>query len=77
MFLSEKNFLSEETKENFEIINLLKEKLYKYDKGLAEKFPDINFHKKDINSMTLAELDFNKDIRKKYSFMTFVLAKVK
>lgn len=77
MFLSNHDFLSENSKKNLDIINLLKEKLYKYDTSLANKFPYIDFNMEDIENMTLAELDINKENRMKYSFMTFVLAKKK
>lgn len=77
MFLSNHDFLSENSKNNLDIINLLKEKLNKYDKSLSNKFPYVDFNMEDIENMTLAELDVDKDTRMKYSFMTYVLSKKK
>lgn len=77
MFLSNQDFLSENSKKNLGTINILKEKLNKYDKSLSDKFPYVDFSMEDIENMTLAELDVDKDTRMKYSFMTYVLSKKK
>ena len=77
MFLSNQDFLSENSKKNLDTINILKEKLNKYDKSLSNKFPYVDFNMEDIENMTLAELDVDKDTRMKYSFMTYVLSKKK
>ena len=77
MFLSNQDFLSENSKKNNDIINLLKTKLDKYDYSLAKKFPYVDFRLEDIENMTLAELDVDKETRMQYSFMTFILAKIK
>lgn len=77
MFLSNHDFLSENSKKNLDIINILKEKLNKYDPSLSNRFPYVDFNLEDIENMTLAELDVDDKTRMKYSFMTFVLAKIK
>ena len=77
MFLSNHDFLSENSKKNLDIINLLKDKLSKYDTSLSNKFPYVDFDLEDIEKMTQVELDVDDETRMKYSFMTFVLAKVK
>lgn len=74
LFLSEKVFLTEDTKNNLDLINLLKNKLMSQNSKIGLEFPNINFEAQDINDLVDVELSFNKDIRIKYSFMTFILA---
>ncbi len=77
VFLSSQDFLTHDTKNNLEIIRILKNNLSNYDQKLADAFPNVNFINKNIKSMVSAELDLDKKTRMKYSFMTFVLAKIK
>lgn len=77
LFLSEKNFLTEDTKNNLDLIKLLKSKLLSQNFQLGLEFPNINFEAKDIKDLVDIELNINKDIRKKYSFMTFILVSKK
>lgn len=77
LFLSEKDFLTEDTKDNLELIKLLKNKLTSFNSETGLKFPNINFKAKDINDLVAVELSFDKDIRLEYSFMTFILASKK
>lgn len=76
LFLSEKNFLEEDTKNNSEIIKLLKSKLMNLNFELGSKFPNVNFKAKDINDLVKVELSFNQKIRMKYSFMSFILVSI-
>jgi 2-polyprenyl-3-methyl-5-hydroxy-6-metoxy-1,4-benzoquinol methylase len=76
MFLSEPDFLSEDTKNNLQMIKVIKKSLYKYDIGLSEIYPNKKFDINDIDTMTLCELNLSKENRLKYSFMTFILAKI-
>lgn len=77
LFLSEAKFLSEETKNNLEMINILKKAINNFDSKLASEYPNKNFTIDNIQSMSLSELSLSKQVRLKYSFMTFVLAKIK
>lgn len=74
LFLSEKDFLEEDTKNNLDFIKLLKSKLMVLNPEIGLKFPNVNFKAKDINDLIKVELSFTKEIRLKYSFMTFILA---
>lgn len=74
LFLSEKNFFEEDTKNNSEIIKLLKNKLMDLNINLGSKFPNVNFKAKDIDDLVKVELSFNREVRMKYSFMSFILA---
>lgn len=77
VFLSESNFLSDDAKNNSRMIRKIKQNLLKFDTKLAELYPNKNFDINDIDAMTLCELSLSKEDRLKYSFMTFILAKVK
>lgn len=74
LFLSEKDFLTEDTKNNTEMIKILKQKLCEYDKELSIQFPNVNFKMNDIENLAKVELSIDKNKRLRYSFMTFVLA---
>lgn len=77
VFLSEYDFFLDNLEDNSDWILILKEKIAKYDKKLADEFPKVNFRMKDILTLKNVELDLSKNIRMKYSFMSFVLAKIK
>lgn len=73
-FYRKKNFLEEDTKNNSEIIKLLKNKLMNLNFKLGSKFPNVNFKAKDIEDLVKVELSLNHEVRMKYSFMSFILA---
>lgn len=77
VFLSESKFLSEDTKNNLDMINDIRKSISKYDENLASEYPNKNFSMEDIKTLTLSELNLSKEERMKYSFMTFILAEIK